>query len=201
MEPSRLPVTETGVSFLKWPVFVACIAILSLAGVSSPAGSVDSQGSAASNELRLYRSLQRVETSTRLWAGESYGDIYNDFSIELTGAGKFYRKVIESGPTRGGQLLITIYGDYRTVHEFMIAYLNDQALLMRVNIFFEPTYIVGRDRWPVILDRKFPGLINTIEEKGENGEYISGKKAIEYMLRKIRRKLKNYADKFLTGTP
>lgn len=187
-------------NFLKWPVFfVACLACLSLTAGPSPAGSCDSlAGSGSDSELLLYHCLNRVEASTRLWAGENYGDIYNEFSIELGKAGKFYRRVVKSGPSPGGRLLMTIYDDYGTVHEFMMAYLNDRALLMRSNISFRPTYIVGRDRWPAVLEKKFPGLISAIAKEGENGEYISGKKAITYMLRKIRGKLRRYAGEFIS---
>lgn len=139
----------------------------------------------------LYGALLKVEASVKLWAGEDYGDIYTRFSQSLSAAEIPYKRLLKSRPSGQGRIVMTIYEDYVEAHEFLKAYLNDKAVIMRANRFFEPTYLLERDAWPARLERRFPGLVKAIKEKDENGEFIDGRKALDFIFARIHDKLQS----------
>jgi hypothetical protein len=143
------------------------------------------------DESRLYNALLKVESSAKLWVGEDYGEIYIRFSQSLSAAKMPYKNLLDSRTSGQGKKLLTIYEDYAEAREFLKAYLNDKAVIMRTNRFFEPTYLLDRDAWPARLEKRFPGLIKAIKENDENGEFIEGRRALDFIFASIRDKLQS----------
>jgi hypothetical protein len=142
-------------------------------------------------ESRLYHALLKVDSSAKLWVGEDYGEIYMRFSQSLSAAEIPYKKLLKSRTSNRGRMLFTIYEDYVAAHDFLKAYLNDKAVIMRTNRFFEPTYLLERDAWPARLEERFPGLIAAIKEKDENGEFIEGRRALDFIFARVHDRLQS----------
>ena len=148
----------------------------------------------APDEDLLYAALLKLDAATMPWAGEDYGEVYNKFSNLLMQTEPVAKRVLGSGPSARGRRLLAILGDYRLVHEFMKAYLNDEAVLLRTIRLYKPIYFIGRDIWPARLEKRFPGLIAALEEKDENGGYyIPGKEALDYALLQLHERLNSVA--------
>jgi hypothetical protein len=139
----------------------------------------------------LYNALLKVDSAAKLWVGEDYGEMYMRFSQSLSAAEIPYKKLLKSRPSAKGQMLLVIYEDYVEAHDFLKAYLNDKAVIMKTNRFFEPTYLLERDAWPARLEKRFPGLIAAIKEKDENGEFIEGRRALDFIFARIHDKLQS----------
>ena len=140
-------------------------------------------------ESRLYEALLKVDSSAKLWVGEGYGEIYTRFTQALSAASLPYKKLLKSGSSGRRKMLLTIYEDYAEAHDFLRDYLNDKAVIMRANRFFEPTYLLKRDAWPARLEKRFPGVIEALKEHDNNGEFITGRKALDFIFARIHDKL------------
>lgn len=149
--------------------------------------SIDPVKGEGSTKASFCDALLKVEASTVLWTGEGYGEKYNEFSKALLDAYATYRKDPSSAPSS----LLDILDEYRDAREFWRAYLDDQVVLWRSMRSAEPTYRIGIDRWPARLEARFPGLLEAVGEKDSSGEmYISGQKALDYILARIRTQVK-----------
>lgn len=140
-------------------------------------------------ESRLYEALLKVDSSAKLWVGEGYGEIYTRFTQALSAASLPYKKLLKSGSSGRRKMLLTIYEDYAEAHDFLRDYLNDKAVIMRANRFFEPTYLLKRDAWPARLEKRFPGVIEALKEHDNNGEFIIGRTALDFIFARIHDKL------------
>jgi hypothetical protein len=168
-------------------IFTAlCLAVF-LFGPPRPAGAGIRHDN---NAALLCKALQKVEETSILSPTERYEDKYNSFSKALTEAERYYVKIVERGPLAGEGILLSIFDDYQEAATFWRAYMNDRVFVKSEDKTWEPSYLVDRDPWPSWLEERFPGLIGAIGQKGENGYYISGDKALDYIFRQLGRQVR-----------
>ncbi len=163
-----------------------CFAIF-LFGPQRPAGAGTRHDD---NAALLCKALQKVEEASILSQTEQYEHKYNSFSKALTEAERYYVKIVERGPLAGEGILLSIFDDYQGAAAFWRAYMNDRVFVKSEDKTWEPSYLVGRDPWPSRLEERFPGLIAAVGQKGENGYYISGDKALDYIFRQLGRQVR-----------
>jgi hypothetical protein len=165
---------------------VLCLAVF-LCALPCRAGSGRQHGD---NAPLLCKALQKVEAASKLSPTERYEDKYNSFAKALGEAERYYLKIVERGPVAGEVVLLSLFDDYQEAATFWRAYMNDRVFVKRRDRTWEPSYLVKRDPWPSWLEERFPGLIGATQEKGENGYYISGDKALDYIFRQLGRQVR-----------
>ncbi len=151
-----------------------------------PAGAGGDRGD---NAALLCSALQKVEQASKPSPTRQYEDIYGSFSKALDEAEGYYAKIVEKGPRPGEGVLLSIFDDYQEAAAFWRAYMNDRVFVKSQDKTWEPSYLVDRDPWPARLEERFPGLIGAIEQKGEDGYYITGDKALDYIFRLLGRQV------------
>jgi hypothetical protein len=137
----------------------------------------------------LCKAIRRVAAESKLSPTQRYEDKYDGFSKAMDEAGRYYEKIDERGPHGEEGFLLSLLDNYRDVAAFWRACMNDRVFVKGRDKTGEPSYLVDRDPWPSWLEKRFPGLIGAIEEKGENGYYITGDKALDYIFRRLGRQV------------
>jgi hypothetical protein len=135
----------------------------------------------------LCRAIHKAAAEAKLSPTQRYEDKYNDFAKAMDEAGRYYEKIVGRGPREGEGVLLSLFDDYREAAAFWRAYMNDRVFVQDQDKTWEPSYLVDRDPWPQRLEKRFPGLIGAVEEKGENGYYLTGDRALDYIIRQLSR--------------
>jgi hypothetical protein len=101
----------------------------------------------------------------------------------------YYGKIVRRGPRGGEDVLLSLFDDYGEAEAFWRAYMNDRVFVKGRDKTAEPSYLLDSDPWPSRLEKRFPGLIGAEKEKGDNGYYITGDKALDYIFRQLGRRV------------
>jgi hypothetical protein len=182
----RMSQRRSALIMRSMPFFTVLCLVIFLFVLPRRAGAGDRHDNKAT---LLCRALHKVAAESRLSPTQRYENKYNGFLRALNEAETYYVKIAERGPRSGEGVLLWIFEDYQEAAAFWRAYMNDRVFVKSQNETFEPSYLVDRDPWPSRLEKKFPGLIGAIEEKGENGYYISGDKALDFIFSKLGREV------------